>query len=104
MSAKKRASSLYRYLIGFALAFLFGLNGQARIDESQLDVELQRKVSEVLNARSLRGADVGVVVRSLKTNKTVYEKNSKLLLNPASNVKLITTLAALYILKPEFRF
>lgn len=111
MSSRMRASSLYRYLIGFVLVFLFGLNGQARIDKNQLgtgkksfDIELQKRVSDILGARALRGADVGIVVRSLKTKKNVYEKNADHLLNPASNVKLITTLAALHILKPEFRF
>lgn len=111
MSSRMRASSLYRYLIGFVLVFLIGLNGQARIDKNQLnagknnfDIELQKRVSDILNTRALRGADVGVVVRSLKTKRNIYEKNADHLLNPASNVKLITTLAALHILKPEFRF
>ncbi len=41
---------------------------------------------------------------SSKTHQIIAEHNANLLLNPASNVKLITTLAALEILHPEYRF
>lgn len=85
----------------FLSVFFFPLN-VAEADKHAED--LQKKVAELLKNRSLRGAEVGVVVRSMKTRKNVFEKNANLLLNPASNVKLITTLAALHILKPEYRF
>lgn len=51
-----------------------------------------------------KGAQVSFLAISSKTHKVIAEQNANLLLNPASNVKLVTTLAALEILHPEYRF
>src|SRR3989338_11165598 len=51
-----------------------------------------------------KGAQVSFLAASLKTHQIIAEHNSNLLLNPASNVKLVTTLAALEILHPEYQF
>lgn len=98
-----RALSARRNLIGLVfLAFLVP-QGEAEADK-QAEAELKHKVAQILDTKALKGADVGILIKSLKTNKTLFQKNADLALNPASNVKLITTLAALQILKPEFRF
>jgi D-alanyl-D-alanine carboxypeptidase/D-alanyl-D-alanine-endopeptidase (penicillin-binding protein 4) len=103
MSTLYRALRSSRLAVAFiALVFLVPLSGAGA--DKGVDADLKQKVSQILQNRSLRGAEIGVVVRSLKTNKNLYEKNANLALNPASNVKLITTLSALYLLKPEFRF
>lgn len=54
--------------------------------------------------KRFNGAQVSFLATSLKTHQIIAEHNSNLLLNPASNVKLVTTLAALEILHPEYRF
>jgi serine-type D-Ala-D-Ala carboxypeptidase/endopeptidase (penicillin-binding protein 4) len=41
---------------------------------------------------------------SLKTGEVLYERNSKLLMRPASNMKLLTTAAALMRLGRDFKF
>ncbi len=58
----------------------------------------------ILAADFLSNATVSVCVVDLRDGTTVYEKNPDLVLNPASNVKLVTTAAALQVLGPEHRF
>ncbi len=50
------------------------------------------------------GATWGVYVRSLDADETLYELNADAPLAPASNVKLLTSAAALQVLGPEYRF
>lgn len=49
-------------------------------------------------------ARVGVAVSEVASGRALYRHNDTMLLNPASNVKLVTTAAALTRLGPEFRF
>jgi D-alanyl-D-alanine carboxypeptidase/D-alanyl-D-alanine-endopeptidase (penicillin-binding protein 4) len=52
----------------------------------------------------LNGAKVGVAVVDVDSGKPVYSRNEGGLFNPASNVKLFTTAAALAMLGPEYRW
>lgn len=52
----------------------------------------------------LRAMEVGVKVYSLKTKETILSYQEDKILKPASNLKLITTLAALKYLGSEYRF
>jgi D-alanyl-D-alanine carboxypeptidase/D-alanyl-D-alanine-endopeptidase (penicillin-binding protein 4) len=49
-------------------------------------------------------AHVGVCAYGLNTKKTLYERQSDNLFIPASNTKIVTTLAALYYLGADFHF
>jgi D-alanyl-D-alanine carboxypeptidase/D-alanyl-D-alanine-endopeptidase (penicillin-binding protein 4) len=57
---------------------------------------------QILNR--FKGAQISFLAVSSKTHQVIAEQNANLLLNPASNIKLVTTLAALEILHPEYRF
>jgi D-alanyl-D-alanine carboxypeptidase/D-alanyl-D-alanine-endopeptidase (penicillin-binding protein 4) len=46
----------------------------------------------------------GIVVKELSTGRIVFEHNASLRFNPASNIKLLTTAAALHCLGPRYRF
>jgi len=61
-------------------------------------------VEEVLKGSPLRTGRVTLEVRSLEDGSVVYAHNPDDLLNPASNVKLVTSAAALVLLGPEHRF
>jgi len=61
-------------------------------------------LDELLARPALRDARVGVCVVSLDTGAWLYARDADVLLNPASNVKLFTSAAALARLGPEFRF
>lgn len=52
----------------------------------------------------LSPAHTGVQVIALKTGKTILSHNATTPLVPASNMKLVTSAAALSLLKPEFTF
>ncbi len=47
---------------------------------------------------------LGVVVKSLTTNESIFEFNADKLFIPASNQKVMISVAALSLLKPDYRF
>jgi len=69
---------------------------------------LRSPLAEALDAALLplmrSGARVSAAVRSLDSGATLYALDPDALLNPASNVKLVTAAAALARLGPEHRF
>ncbi len=58
----------------------------------------------VIDRSTLKNARISVDVRSLEDGSAVYSKDADELLNPASNVKLFTSAAALSALGVDFRF
>lgn len=58
----------------------------------------------ILNQAGLSTQNTAVRMVSMKTGQVLYEKNADKALIPASNMKVITSAAALHLLKPEFRF
>src|SRR5262249_6471031 len=65
---------------------------------------LNQRIDEVLaGAAPLARAKVGVAVLDIDSGRLLYARNEAYPLNPASNVKLVTTAAALAMLGPEFR-
>ncbi len=65
---------------------------------------LQSEVAGLIRTADLRGADVGVCILDLNTRETLVDLEADLPMIPASNMKLVTTLAALDILGPDFTF
>jgi len=65
---------------------------------------LTSTLEEILRSPDLGDADVGVHVRSIKDGRTLFARNATKLMNPASNVKLVTTAAALWHLGASYRF
>ncbi|MCS6912127.1 MAG: D-alanyl-D-alanine carboxypeptidase/D-alanyl-D-alanine-endopeptidase [Myxococcales bacterium] len=64
---------------------------------------LNQRIDAILAASSLGRARMGVAVMDIESGRLLYARNEGELLNPASNVKLVTTAAALALLGPEFR-
>lgn len=65
---------------------------------------LKARLDETFTAQALNGAKVSVLVLDGESGKPVYARGEKTGLNAASNVKLVTTAAALALLGPEFRW
>ena len=65
---------------------------------------LQKQISGLLNTTALNSRGTGVKIVSLKNSETIYSKNANFPLIPASNMKIITSSAALTLLKPEYTF
>src|SRR5438045_812906 len=73
-----------------------------------LRADLSADIQAVLKDKTLQRAEVGIeIIRlgdSAKTDKTLFKHNSEIPLIPASNLKLVTTSAALENLGPDFKF
>jgi len=65
---------------------------------------LRRSLERIVATSALASARAGVLVRSLDTGEVLFAHDPDALLNPASNVKLFTSAAALSRLGPDFRF
>jgi D-alanyl-D-alanine carboxypeptidase/D-alanyl-D-alanine-endopeptidase (penicillin-binding protein 4) len=65
---------------------------------------LKASLLQVLQREPLNASRVGVHMMSLDDGSVVFSQNADELLNPASNVKLVTSAAALVTLGPEYRF
>src|SRR5690349_19189601 len=65
---------------------------------------LKSQIDLALTDPLLTGAKVGVSVIDVESGKALYSRNEGGLFNPASNVKLFTTAAALAMLGPEYRW
>jgi D-alanyl-D-alanine carboxypeptidase/D-alanyl-D-alanine-endopeptidase (penicillin-binding protein 4) len=66
---------------------------------------LQQQIDQLLSEAQLgEKTRVGIDVVDVETGKTLYARNDGGLFNPASNVKLFTTAAALALLGPEYRW
>ncbi len=77
-----------------------GMNGRAISPSGHLSKQLDA----IAHKNGFYSEDLGLSVRSVKTGEVLYELNARKKFIPASNVKLITTAAAMEILKPEFRY
>ncbi len=65
---------------------------------------LVEQLDALLQQRFLKDAKISIHVRDLATGATVFEHDGSTALNPASNIKLVTTAAALSILGPSHRY
>ncbi len=86
-----------------ALALLV-LPSLARAATKQEREELKKTLLDVLGRPALKNARTALMVQSLDDGQVVFAQNQDELLNPASNVKLVTSAAALSKLGPEYRF
>ena len=82
-----------------ALAALF--TAVATLAGSAMAAELPAPISALLDAASIPQQAAGIVV--IRGNQTLIDHNSSQSMQPASTMKLITTLAALEQLGPAFR-
>ncbi len=94
-------SPALRFLLGLSIS-LVALESQPV--EAQEVSELQADLSRMLDAYSWKDARWGVLVVSLDLSDTLFSESPDSALSPASNLKLLTTAAALRILGPDFRF
>ncbi|MFA5623809.1 MAG: D-alanyl-D-alanine carboxypeptidase [Bradymonadales bacterium] len=75
----------------------------AELGAEQLKTISQR-INGILNEKALRNTNIGILIVDVETGQRVYERKSKQALKPASNMKMLTTAAALGILGSEHQF
>ena len=83
----------------FALALL--ASATARADPSSS--RLKKAIDAIVSRPELAPASWGIEVRSLSSGRTLYARNAEKALRPASNMKLVTTAAALDAYGPDAR-
>ena len=83
-----------RWLLGALAAVAMPLQAQ---------VTLQQKIDQAVQAEPLKGAVVGVMVQDAAGHVVASREPGRRMV-PASNLKLVTTGAALHALGPDFRF
>lgn len=87
-----------------ALTFALGLLALATLHAKADDAALLAEIRSLVREARLDGATVGVSIRDLKTGETLAGLNDRDRFIPASNMKLLTTGAALSVLGPDFQF
>ncbi|ADU30610.1 D-alanyl-D-alanine carboxypeptidase/D-alanyl-D-alanine endopeptidase [Evansella cellulosilytica] len=58
----------------------------------------------IIHHSDINHGKIGVSVRSFQTGELLYEQNVNQLLTPASNMKILTSIAALELLGPNYHF
>ncbi len=61
-------------------------------------------IDSLLSGKFFQSTIAAVDIYDLTAQKTLFTKNEKLLLHPASNMKILTTAAALFFLEPDYQF
>lgn len=89
--------------LALALALLHAIAPVPGARAQEVD-ELQTRLARAIGPTTWRGATWGVMVLSLDTGDTLFALEPDEPLAPASNLKLLTTAAALRILGPDYRF
>ena len=67
-------------------------------------IQLRKDINSILSDSLLIPTYVSIKVVALNDEKILYEQNSHKLMNPASNIKLFTSAAALSILDTNYQF
>lgn len=67
-------------------------------------VKLKSDLNNIIKNEFFKHSQIALDVYDLTAGKTLYSHNSKLLFNPASNMKLLTTAAGLVFLGPDHYF
>ncbi|WP_037258215.1 D-alanyl-D-alanine carboxypeptidase/D-alanyl-D-alanine-endopeptidase [Kibdelosporangium aridum] len=94
-----------RLLVGCGVAMAaVVLAGLPASGSAQADSKLVTDLNALVHDPSLRGASVGLVVRKADTGEVLYTNEGTARRQPASNMKLVTSAAALEILGPNHRF
>ena len=80
------------------LSLIIPVSGQTK------NSEIKNKIDSLLSIDFFNSTIASVKIYNLSTSEILYEKNNKLLLRPASNLKLFTTAAGLIFLGKDYQF
>ena len=87
-----------------ALAVLLRPSAPLEASTAASDASIRNAVGDLLADDKLPDAFWGVYVQNLRTGEVVFAQNADKNLMPASNLKLLTTAAALDALGPDYRY
>jgi D-alanyl-D-alanine carboxypeptidase/D-alanyl-D-alanine-endopeptidase (penicillin-binding protein 4) len=101
-STRKIARSLVAALTPFLLTACMTVMGTVRPTSSR--AELRHLIDSLTTQPEFRNAQWGVLVLNPRTGDTLYSKSAGKLFQPASNMKIITSAAALTLLGSEYTY
>jgi len=89
----------------FFSSLLIGCSSLQVVKEPATPLEqLRNALDQKFGDPQFENAHWGVLIKSLKTGEVVYARNEKKMFMPASNMKLVTSSAALKVLGPDYRY
>ncbi|MGQ9642892.1 MAG: D-alanyl-D-alanine carboxypeptidase, partial [Ignavibacterium sp.] len=65
---------------------------------------ISSRINKIISNKFFDTCLIAIQVEDLTTNKTLFRKNEKMLLRPASNMKIITSAAGLVYLGEDYQF
>jgi D-alanyl-D-alanine carboxypeptidase/D-alanyl-D-alanine-endopeptidase (penicillin-binding protein 4) len=89
---------------GVLAIVVLGWAPSASAEPDPSEAKLTQELQDILRSPDLGDAFAGVHVRNLTDGRVLFDKNGSKLFNPASNMKILTTAAALHYLGPSYRF
>jgi D-alanyl-D-alanine carboxypeptidase/D-alanyl-D-alanine-endopeptidase (penicillin-binding protein 4) len=92
------------YLAPFLSLLLFTVSARVSLSANTENSAYSAKLETLLPKEARDNGKLGVIVKSLTSGETIYEHNAQNLFIPASNEKIITSVAALSLLKRDYRF
>jgi D-alanyl-D-alanine carboxypeptidase/D-alanyl-D-alanine-endopeptidase (penicillin-binding protein 4) len=78
--------------------------GMALLGAAAARADLQKDIQSILGDELLRNSSVGIAIEAMPEGRVLYRHNEHQLLMPASNMKILTTSAALNLLGGDFKF
>ncbi len=103
VAARRNAPGWHRRRIVTVLVIVAGL-GCALDDGTAGAADLGSRLAAAVDHPGLRGASVGALVVRADNGQIVFDRGADQLLIPASNLKVLTALAALSLFGPAHRF
>ena len=103
-SRRNDSIGIYFFIFIFAGTLLGFATDRSALSTRDPVEQLQNNINGILSDSIFIASHAGIKVVSLENGKVLYEHDSKALMNPASNMKLITSAAALSVLDTNFQF
>lgn len=91
-------------LVPFLALALFTFTNDKAIPAGTETGAYTARIATLLPTEARNNGKLGVVVKSLTSGETLFEHNAQNLFIPASNEKIITSVASLSLLKRDYRF
>src|SRR3954464_15683386 len=98
----RRARAVLVAILPFALNACVTVMKTAHLDSPR--AALRREIDSLTAQPVFRNAQWGVLIVNPRTGDTLYSKNAGKLFMPASNMKIITSSAALTLLGPDYTY
>src|ERR1700741_3339804 len=99
---RRFSRALVTVLAPLALSACATVMGTVRPGSSR--AELRHTIDSLTSQAEFRNAHWGVLIVNPRTGDTLYSKNAGKLFMPASNMKIITSAAALTLLGPDYTY